>query len=567
MNFPGDERKDNDTAFALVTVGATPGSVLVNEIMYAPAGDEPEWVELFNPTTDTIDLKGWRISDNNTVTKTLISPTQFLLPPKGYALIAKDSSLFSVRPQITAPTRIVSFAALNNTTPDAVVLFDDRLITIDSVLYSPDWGGRGGASLERIDEYAHSTDRSNWGTSIDSTGATPGTINSIAKLTDDLELVKAYGEQTIIIVEVRNAGRRTAESFQVLFFQTNGENNTPFGTVTFPGSLSPGSSAGLTYDWTDAPVGETRVTVHVAHPPDQRLQNNTSVFTMRRSFLPRELIINEIMYEPISGQNEWIEVFHRGTNPVDLAGWSFMDRPTVSGNRNVFSFGWSSRKILPGEFVVIAAESTIFSLFPSLLHSVNVIILNRAGGFSLGNNGDDIVLKDLLGTIIDSVRYEPSWHHPDVADVRGRSLERIHPDLETNDRRNWSTSAERIGGSPGRRNSIFTERTFSVAALSFSPNPFSPDGDGHEDFCLIRYVLPHETFITRLRIFDVQGRLIRTLADGEPAGSQGEIIWDGFDSEKRRARIGPYIVLLEATDRGGHAVLSARGVVVVATRL
>jgi hypothetical protein len=43
------------------------------------------------------------------------------------------------------------------------------------------------------------------------------------------------------------------------------------------------------------------------------------------------VIINEMMYDPLPGQNEWIELFPRGTAPVDLAQWKFFDRPTASG--------------------------------------------------------------------------------------------------------------------------------------------------------------------------------------------------------------------------------------------
>ena len=70
-----------------------------------------------------------------------------------------------------------------------------------------------------------------------------------------------------------------------------------------------------------------------------------------------------------------------------------------------------------------------------------------------------------------------------------------------------------------------------------------------------------------MRIYDIQGRLIRTLANSEPSGSRGEIIWDGFDDNRNKARIGIYVVLLEALDASGGNVQALKGVVVVATRL
>jgi hypothetical protein len=230
----------------------------------------------------------------------------------------------------------------------------------------------------------------------------------------------------------------------------------------------------------------------------------------------------------------------------------------------------SSVTIQPGDFVVAAAESTILSLSPYLTSpspTVHLFILNRSGGFGLNNDGDDIVLRDATGLTIDSVSYSPSWHHPDVTDTKGRSLERINPDLGSNDQRNWSTSPVPAGGSPGRANAIYTTSLPSSASVSISPNPFSPDGDGFEDFCIIRYNLPTSTSLIRITIFDIKGRLLRTLANAELSGPQGEIIWNGLDDGKQRVRIGPYVLLLEALDSQGGTIATAKAVVVVATKL
>jgi len=61
--------------------------------------------------------------------------------------------------------------------------------------------------------------------------------------------------------------------------------------------------------------------------------------------------------------------------------------------------------------------------------------------------------------------------------------------------------------------------------------------------------------------------LVRTLANSELAGAEGEIIWDGLDDGKQRVRVGPYIIFLEALDVQGGTVATAKAVVVVATRL
>ena len=195
---------------------------------------------------------------------------------------------------------------------------------------------------------------------------------------------------------------------------------------------------------------------------------------------------------------------------------------------------------------------------------MNVLGVNSLG---LNNDGDDVLLLDHTGSVVDSVSYSPSWHSPGVVDATGRSLERIRPRGRSNDARNWSTCARPVGGTPGRRNSIFADSFSSPGRLSFRPNPFSPDGDGFEDFTVIHYSLPFEVSSISIRIFDVNGRLIRRLANNELGGATGDVVWDGRDEEKEKARIGIYVVLLEAINQYNGVIVTSKRVVVLAARL
>lgn len=582
ISFSQDENALNDSLSTLLSIGYAKGALLINEIMYAPVGDEPEWVELYNPSPDTVNVKNWRISDISTTTKTLITSVDAFIPPAGYGLVAKDANISLVHPGITAPIFLAGFAALNNTTPDAVVIYDARSISIDSVLYAPSWGGQNGKSLERIDTDVSSVIQSNWSTSSDSTGSTPGKFNSVGRLQFDLAVGQTSATPTTLNQQfaltlnayIRNLGKLAASSFSVsMFADTNkngiGEPSELLQTTTPASSIPPGDSLLVSYQWTSPPAGETRIIVRVDYAPDLRTGNNSAQFRVRQNYPVRSLVINEIMYDPLTGQNEWLEFYHRGSAPVDLANWKFSDRPTPSGSVNTFTISSLSRIVQPGDFVVVAAESTILQLYPNLQSSssnLHLFISNRPGGFSLGNDGDDVVLKDLTDSTIDSVSYSPRWHHPDVADAKGRSLERINPDLETNDRRNWSTATGALGGSPGKANTILTSSLPTSASITISPNPFSPDNDGFEDFCSVQYNLPSSTSLIRIRIYDIKGRLIRTLANAEFSGATGEVIWDGLDEDRQRARIGPYVVFIEALDSQGGVVHTAKAVAVVATK-
>ncbi|MEK6565465.1 MAG: lamin tail domain-containing protein [Bacteroidota bacterium] len=417
-------------------------------------------------------------------------------------------------------------------------------------------------------------------------GGTAGTFRiddvSLSVLTSyDLSIIRLFAsppspaaiDSIVLTAAVKNLGQQTASGYSIVFFRdANGnqifEASEQFGNVG--GNPIPTSdSASFSALHSALPSGNHRFFASVSYPQDENNANDTLSLTVGVASLKGALVVNEIMFDPLANQNEWIELLNRSSSPIDLSDWKFSDRPTTSG-ANMFTITSQSRIVQPGDFVVIAAESSILQLYSNLQSAgsnIHVFILNRSGGLSLGNESDDIILKDLTGKAIDSVSYTPTWHHPDVTDTKGRSLERINPNLDTNDPRNWSTATGFLGGSPGGSNTIFT-RTLSVSAsLSISPNPFSPDGDSFEDFCSISYDLPSSTSLIHLRIYDIRGRLIRTLANAEFSGAKGSLIWDGLDNGKQRARIGPYVVLIEALDSQGGAVHSAKSVVVVATKL
>jgi len=73
--------------------------------------------------------------------------------------------------------------------------------------------------------------------------------------------------------------------------------------------------------------------------------------------------------------------------------------------------------------------------------------------------------------------------------------------------------------------------------------------------------------MVRLRIYDVRGRLTKDLANNVPVGTQGCFVWDGRDDGGHRARIGIYVVMLEAMDNAGGVMFAAKCTVVLATHL
>lgn len=110
---------------------------------------------------------------------------------------------------------------------------------------------------------------------------------------------------------------------------------------------------------------------------------------------------------------------------------------------------------------------------------------------------------------------------------------------------------------------LVTSQPLGIHNLKILPNPFSPNLINYNDplnRSLIGQVIAFDLtsldirkpFVT-LRIFNMNGELIRDLADNEPiTKGQVAIIWDGKTNSGRLARNGRYIVHLKVKDSTGE---------------
>ncbi|PWK11274.1 lamin tail domain-containing protein [Tumebacillus permanentifrigoris] len=160
------------------------GSVVINEIMYNYAsGTTQEWVELYNTTGASIDLSGYKVTDNNVGASSLTEgvytiPAGTTIPAGGYLTIGNSVS--------SAQLKWSANLALSNS-GDGFALFSDAdgnnlassAEVIDSVEFTSAWGGNGtGPSLERKDPAGTSSSSTNWASSTTS-GGTLGAKNTV----------------------------------------------------------------------------------------------------------------------------------------------------------------------------------------------------------------------------------------------------------------------------------------------------------------------------------------------------------------------------------------------------
>lgn len=300
------------------------------------------------------------------------------------------------------------------------------------------------------------------------------------------------------------------------------------------------------------------------------------------------LVFNEIMYRPLADnrdgipdQSEYLEIHNRERFTVSIEGIYLHDEPDENGDiTRITPVSTAHRYLTPGEYLVIYPEPLEVELSESrtgIFFGLGASDNGRGlrvhrSTLSLFNSGREVYLADSSGSAIDMVHYTPEWHNPNLISTLGISLERIHPEMGSNDPDNWSSSVHRLGGTPGGENSIYQHLPEAGSAesqagtLTLSPNPFSPDDDGFDDRLFIQYELYEPDYLVRVRIFDRYGRLVRTLADGMPAGFTGSLIWDGLTDDGQRNRVGIYIIHLDAYNSANGRRSVLRDVAVLARR-
>ena len=173
-----DQVAANDSTSMLVTISYTASPLVINEFMYNPAPEVPEWVELFNNGSSSVQLLNWRLSDSDTSKSMFLSTAPFSLDAGGYVIVSKDSSISNYLKRGSTPLLVnKKFPTLNNDT-DEIIIKDANGRIMDRVCYR-NQEDRQGYSVERINPSVPSQERSNWVTCVDPSGHTAGQANSV----------------------------------------------------------------------------------------------------------------------------------------------------------------------------------------------------------------------------------------------------------------------------------------------------------------------------------------------------------------------------------------------------
>jgi hypothetical protein len=514
-------------------------AIVINEIMYNTTKKIEEWIELFNSSDMDINLKDWQLADRKK--SIVLSESTKVIRPFQYLLITNQP--------LDDPNQTVEIIVNDNLPElnnrgDEIKLGDPVMTLVDSIDYSDCGPSEKNISLERIRYEENSLDPANWQFSIDSTGSTPGRLNSHSPRKYDAGIQDVnfyitgesppYNKDSEICLVIENSGRNTLENIyiQISTAPINDSLHQSLIAEQIIAGLTPKEQKQISVTWHTPPPGVHSLIVQLTQNMDMNPLNNCKRIDVTVGYPIGSVVINEIMASPAPDHPEWFEIYNPGEDPIELLHWSFSDSDTSIRHPLVDQSTLLHTKC----FALISAE-----LFSPV--NENETISLRTETFPALNTSDCIYLIDGIGTIIDKIDYGALG-----IDVRGKSIERINPSVGSLNN-NWSVCVDPRGHTAGSTNSVFVEIPPKKTNLSLFPNPFSPNGDGIDDLVAITYMLPVHTAMINIRIFDCNGRLVRFLSNNQPAAAKTTRFWNGQDDSGRPCRTGIYIVAVEAFDR------------------
>lgn len=524
------------------------GTVVFSEIMAKPSTGNPEYVELYNCSDKTISLKNWQFYYGD---KPYNIPDG-AIKPHGYFILTKNTVTSSF-PNTIDIAGISSFPDLANT-GKLLKLSDNKDNLVHWFEYSEkmyqddEKKTKGGWSLECIDFDNTSNTASNWKGSV-SEGGTPGLVNSVKAENQDKELPEVVSS----IKEINDTLKITF-SKPINLQSLSDKKSYHFNNEKYE----------ISYVDFNYPQGtEVKLKLNQMPPKGELIQLNfQGLYDLSGFHLPEtqtipvgsgqeadslDVVFNELMPNPQTDSNEYIELYNRSQKAIDLSFLSVASRKNTDGTLNkAYPLASVPTLFHPGKYLLITkSRDKVCNFYQCKQESyvielaVMPVITNTSGCVVLINNQSN--------TIVDEFFYNEKMHNENVKNKKGVSLERIDINGKTDNTANWTSSSSDSGfGTPGYENSQKNATNSAKDKINIT----APDL--YTDNYNIHYKLSSANNRCRIMAFDALGKLINTIADNHLLGTEGSIQWNGKSQTDKNLQPGVYIIYVEIISQNGE---------------
>ena len=539
-----------NTADLVIPAQANFREIVINEIYADPNPSiglpEAEFIELYNASNKIFELVGWTIGDPSSVAS--LDPLVF--SPGEFLIICEEGSRIAFETYGKTQEKS-SFPSLGNS--DNLFLRDQNGVLIDQVYYKENWfrnvnKENGGYTLEQINPLKPCTGENNFIGSSASIGGTPGTQNSAFDLSPDqngpsVKDVFVISEDSLFIEFDESVTNGSLDSAEFVFSNSNmalktnlyGPEDLSLG-LKLLNPLDSGQLFNLSIKYLADCVGnliDESFQIELALPEIAERNN---------------IVINEILFNPKSGGDDYVEMYNRSEKVISLENWKLANyNDSITNPKPVAE---KAILLFPNQYIVFTTDANfVINNYP---FAVAERIFEIPSMPSYSNEEGSVYILDQNDNVIDNVNYTDDMHFALLQDADGVSLERLDPNRASNDAGNFHSAAENQGfGTPGYLNSQYFPETKFSGEITVDPELFSPDNDGFQDIVNINYEFDAPGFVANVTVYDEQGRVIKTLVKNELLGAKGIFTWNGITDEGTKARIGIYLIFFEAFNQSG----------------
>ena len=429
---------------------------------------------------------------------------------------------------------------------DSSGLIIDKL-TYDLSWYQDELKEDGGYAIELKNPLGICVNSTNWSASISVNGGTPGEQNSNYDISPDTQIpslisLEAYTPNFLSIVFSEKMDSLSIVN-SIFAINPNLSVSAKYLSDSYPKTLLVEFSEDL--------IASQIYTISIPNVADCS-QNSTSLngeFSLSEEAVLGDLIINEILFNPITNGSDFVELKNVSNKIINLKNITLanFDNDTISNFKQI---GFS-RNLKPNEFIVLTSDSTSQKQVYPFAVSGKFIQMS----LPTYNNDSSTIYVFNNYTLLDKVSYSEDWHFSLLDDNDGKSLEKIDPSLPSDDKNNWHTASSAYNfATPGFENSqLLIGEANGIVSLTNAI--FSPDNDGFEDILQINYKTINNGMLASVKVFDDRGRLIHTLLQNEYLGTNGSLTWDGTLETKQKASIGTYLIVFDAFDLDGKKLV------------
>ncbi len=279
------------------------------------------------------------------------------------------------------------------------------------------------------------------------------------------------------------------------------------------------------------------------------------------------IVFNEVMFHAPFNSCEYVEVANLTSEAINLGGLRISKRNTDGEFTAGYMFPTCT--IAPQAYLALCADADVVAHHHNSLYDAHIESADWSQ--NLNNDSSSLYLISANGRILyDSLMYQAAWHHPLVKNPEGVALEKIHPSLPSYSQSSWhSASSDSHYGTPGDVNSQYRDPEMGYAHDDFAyldPEAFSPDGDGYEDLCFIRYQMPSEGYMANVYVFTPSGLRLQQIAENSLLATEGYFVWDGTTQAGLNANVGVYVLIFEAFNSTNGKRLRCKLPIVVSGR-